>query len=98
MGATPPVCQELPGWAGQSGEIALMAEPVWQFRLSVGNEPLFSVPVRPQGCQTFPNAHPWVSHPIALDAQDCGIAAGLLLVGFSRNIFLDNCNPAHHRV
>src|SRR3954468_5687526 len=52
--------------AGQSGEIALMAEPVWQFRLSVGNEPLFSVPVRPQGCQTFPNAHPWVSHPIAL--------------------------------
>src|SRR3954471_21364737 len=51
---------------GQSGEIALMAEPVWQFRLSVGNEPLFSVPVRTQGCQTFPNAHPWASHPIAL--------------------------------
>src|SRR3954454_23335575 len=52
--------------AGQSGEIALMAEPVWQFRLSDGNEPLFSVPVRTQGCQTFPNAHPWASHPIAL--------------------------------
>src|SRR4051812_22577316 len=43
-----------------------MAEPVWQFRLSVGNEPLFSVPVRTQGCQSFPNAHPWASHPIAL--------------------------------
>src|SRR3954452_23114896 len=51
---------------GQSGEIALMAEPVWKFRLSDGNEPLFSVPVRTQGCQTFPNAHPWASHPIAL--------------------------------
>src|SRR3954463_7769274 len=43
-----------------------MAEPVWQFRLSVGHEPLFSVPVRTQGCQTLPNAHPWASHPITL--------------------------------
>src|SRR3954468_4778629 len=43
-----------------------MAVPVWQFRLSVGNKPLFSVTVRTQGCQTFPNAHPWASHPIAL--------------------------------
>src|SRR3954463_8908954 len=50
-----------------------MAEPVWQFRLSDGNEPLFSVPVRTQGCQTFPNAHPWASHPIALDTE---LAAG----------------------
>src|SRR4051812_47783174 len=57
---------------GQSGEIALMAEPVWQFRLSVGNEPLFSVLVRTQGCQTLPNAHPWASHPIALQHRAGG--------------------------
>src|SRR4051812_16050151 len=66
--------------AGQSGEIALMAEPVWQFRLSDGNEPLFSVPVRTQGCQTFPNAHPWASHPIALSevATELDIGTGQL--------------------
>src|SRR3954447_8720124 len=49
-----------------------MAEPVWQFQLSVGNEPLFSVPVRTQGCQIFPNAHPWASHPIALGLMPDG--------------------------
>src|SRR5215213_10201921 len=52
-----------------------MAEPVWQFRLSVGNEPLFSVPVRTQGCQTLPNAHPWASHPIALGFSGTGLEA-----------------------
>src|SRR3954451_8366035 len=52
-----------------------MAEPVWQFRLSVGNEPLFSVTVRTQGCQTFPNAHPWASHPIALGVSGTGLEA-----------------------